>query len=109
MNTPSFLLRRWWLAANRAGLEGGRLALKAYFFSAGASVVGAQTGLEINALTLQQGACVFALAFAYNFLTVPLPDLEAETTQSPIPPAPPKAPSEIMATANPAIPAPRQS
>ena len=60
-------LERWWLGANRAGLKGGAVGVKAFFATAGGSALGAKLGVTVAALTLQQAAVVFLFAFLYDF------------------------------------------
>lgn len=68
-------LDRWALGLTRACVQGGAIAVKAYFGVAGLSTL--PTG--INALTWQQGAGVFLAGMAYHFADYlasnPLPDV----------------------------------
>jgi hypothetical protein len=75
-------LERWWLGANRAGLTGGAVAVKAYLAGAAGATLGNQVGMEVAPISLEQAAFVFLLAFAYEFFGYlgknPLPELRHE-------------------------------
>lgn len=77
MNFKQKLLR-WWLGANRAGLQAGAVSLKSFFGAAGAS----QIVPTIPALSVSQGLMIFAVAFAYEFCSYlgenPIPELTFE-------------------------------
>jgi len=106
-------LERWWLGANRAGLKGGAVGVKAFFATAGGSALGAKLGVTLAALTLQQAAVVFLFAFLYDFFDYlaanPMPQPGGTTTAAPVPrfmSRPMGAPARPAPPARPISPAP---
>lgn len=69
-------LERWWLGANRAGITGGAVAVKAFL----ATAAGQAAGLPVQAMSLEQAAYVFLFGFALDFFDYlgknPLPELQ---------------------------------
>jgi hypothetical protein len=74
-------LGRWWLGANRAGLTGGAVAVKAFLATSAA----AGAGMQIAPLGLKETVCVFGFGFAVDFFDYlqrnPLPEIEQEITE----------------------------
>jgi hypothetical protein len=86
MMNPKFLsaLKHWAYHLFRASLQGGALAVKAFFATAGANA--ALPSLKIGTLSLRESLGVFAVSAAYSawdYLSAnPMPDDEEEGTQS---------------------------